>query len=115
MTFVFLVKYKCTYGKYFDFHLQVMHQKHYSDTVLRDMTDSEIIITTCGNIVLDSIIAWSFLCTATSLGLRLWPTFCLLSQFSFDYFGQIPPFSYHNNKTFPQVCFVFILVISHKL
>lgn len=92
-----------------------MHQKHYSGTVFRDMTGSEIIRTTSGAIILDCIIAWLFLCTATSLGLHLWPTLCLLSQFSFDNFGQIPPFFYHDNKTIPQVCFVFILVISHKL
>lgn len=71
--------------------------------------------TTSGDIILDCIIAWLFLCTATSLGLHLWPTLCLLSQFSFDNFGQIPPFFYHDNKTIPEVCFVFILVISHKL
>lgn len=107
MTFVFLVKYKRTYGKYFDFYLHVMHQKHYSGTVFRDMTGSEIIRTTSGDIILDCVIAWLFLCTATSLGLHLWPTLCLLSQFSFDNFGQIPPFFLSRQQNYSPSVFCF--------
>lgn len=84
-----------------------MHQKHYSGTVFRDMTGSEIIRTTSGDIILDCIIAWLFLCTATSLGLHLWPTLCLLSQFSFDNFGQIPPFFLSRQQNYSPSVFCF--------